>query len=111
MPIELSQSVSEQVKALGIFLLVGIAVGIINVVIKVIKTRYALKLWSGYLVDFLRVVIDGACFALSSNVFFDFNIQAFHVFTYVATATLTYKLIYLILIPTLKKYLYTKRSK
>ena len=108
MPTELSQNVSEQVKALGIFLLVGIAVGIINVIIKIIKTRYALKLWSGY---FLRVVIDGACFALSSNVFFDFNIQAFHVFTYVATATLTYRLFYLILIPTLKKYLYTKRAK
>ena len=111
MPIELSQSVAEQTKALVIFLLVGTAVGLINVVIKLVKTRHAQKLWSGYLVDFLRVVIDGACFALSSNAFFDFNIQAFHVFAYVASATLTYKLFYLILIPTLKKYLYTKRSK
>ena len=111
MPTELSQSVAEQTKALVIFLLVGTTVGIVNVIIKAIKTRYAQKLWSGYLVDFLRVVIDGACFALSSNAFFDFNIQAFHVFAYVASATLTYKLFYLILIPTLKKYLYTKRSK
>lgn len=111
MPTDLSQSVAEQTKALVIFLLVGIAVGLINVVIKLVKTRHAQKLWSSYLIDFLRVLIDGACFALSQYAYFDFDIQAFHVFTYVASATLTYKLLYRVLLPTIKKYIYTKRSK
>lgn len=111
MQVGLSQSVAEQATALGVFLLVGFFVGIINVAINIIKTRFAHKLWSSYVIDFLRVVIDGACFALSSSVYFDFDIQAFHVFAYATSAIITYKIFYNVLIPAFKKYLYTKRSK
>lgn len=107
----LSQSVTQQAKAFGIFLLVGFAVGIVNVVIKIIKTRFAQKTWSSYVIDFLRVIIDGLSFALSQYVFFDFDMQAFHIGVYALSAVLTYRIIYLHLLPTLKKFIYTKRTK
>ena len=113
MPLDfsLSQSVAEQAKALGVFLLVGLVVGIINVVIKIVKTHYTQKLWSRYAIDFLRVTIDGLSFAISLYAFFDFQLHAFHIGVYVLSATLTYRLVYLHAIPKLKNYIYTKRSK
>lgn len=107
----LSENVTEQAKALGLFFIVGVAVGIINVIIKIVKTKYAQRTWSGYAIDFLRVAIDGLSFALSQYVFFDFDLQAFHVGVYVLSASATYNLLYVRALPKIKRCIYTKRSK
>ncbi|MGN0771449.1 MAG: hypothetical protein ACI4MI_02560 [Christensenellales bacterium] len=108
---DLTQSPTHQALALGIFLLVGIIVGILNVAIKIVKDKFARRLWSKYTIDFFRVVIDGLSFALSQYAYFDFDIQAFHVAAYVTAASVTYNLIYNKLIPEIKNYIFTKRLK